>query len=87
MTKLIHWRRKDSDKDNSHPVSPIITSWLICNDDDMLLYSTHEFYFSSMMALTSIIFAVGFMMYGVIEDPISEENVNNPELNQLDTFW
>lgn len=52
----------------------------------MLLYSTHDFYFSSMMALTSIIFAVGFMVYGVIEDPISEENVNNPELNQLDTF-
>lgn len=53
----------------------------------MLLYITLDFYFSSMLAFTSVIFAVGFMVYGVIGNPISEENVNNPELTQLDTFW
>lgn len=52
----------------------------------MLLYITLDFYFSSMLAFTSVIFAVGFMVYGVIGNPINEENVNNPELTQLDTF-
>lgn len=47
----------------------------------MLLYLTLYFYFSSMLAITSIIFAVGFMVYGVIGDPISEENVKKMYLS------
>lgn len=46
----------------------------------------HSSLFFRMLATTSIIFAVAFVVYGGNGQPTSEEKVNNPELTQLDTF-
>lgn len=39
-----------------------------------------------MLATTSIIFAVGFVVHRVNGKLINDENVNNPELTHFNTF-